>query len=519
MGIRAKLFWLYLLTFGVMASIASGLLLNFMQAKFLDLEATQAESMMAQLLRNFETELVHLNDLNTDWSNWDGLYHFARQKDTAFLRDELGPGALLSAKINFMAILDTQGTVAGSRAYDLAQHKSMDTVRFRPVLEAVQAALRQDRQSKQCGTFNLGKDSMLLCWQPIRRTDHSGDYVGTILMGRLLDEQILDRMRNQSAIDFDIQPIESNAPIQLQQTSGSPRIPEVKLVRVGKDMVSAELLGLNGKPAVEIHLKFSGDISRNGNQVIRWVMSVMLLVVALNGGCLIIGVHLLLVSRINSISSELKGISASTSWDRRLSSTAGNDELSSMSKDVNQLLEVIGEQVMSLESLTLTDPLTQIANRRAFDQRLAIEMDSRARSGLPLSLIALDVDYFKPYNDNYGHPAGDLVLKTLGEILSQTASRPTDLPARIGGEEFAVLLPNTGLEGAEALAGRLVSSLRERNIPHACSTVSHQLTVSIGITIACDEPLESFIARADNAVYQSKAAGRNRITVLHPETE
>ena len=82
MGIRAKLFWLYLLTFGVMASIASGLLLNFMQAKFLDLEATQAESMMAQLLRNFETELVHLNDLNTDWSNWDGLYHFARQKDT-----------------------------------------------------------------------------------------------------------------------------------------------------------------------------------------------------------------------------------------------------------------------------------------------------------------------------------------------------------------------------------------------------------------------------------------------------
>ena len=515
MGIRAKLFWLYLLTFALMASIASVLLLSFMQTKFLRLEADQAEQMMVRLLRNFEAELTHLNDLNTDWSNWDGMYLFAKNGSPGFIQDELGPGALQSAKINLMAVFDSRGKIVASQAVDLASRRELPIDAFAPVLLAVQAALEQDRQSKVCGAYNLDSSSLLLCWQPIRRTDQRGDYVGTILMARVLDSLILERMRKQSAIDFVIRPIEGNAPIQPDQSRGALQGPQVNLLRIGKDVVSAELSGLSGKPALDVQMHFPDDVSRNGNQVIQWVMSVMLLVVALNGGGLIIGVHLLLVNRIKSVSSELKAISASASWDSRITSASGTDELNTLGEDVNQLLEVIAEQVMSLEALTLTDSLTLVANRRAFDLRLAIEMEARMRSGLPLAMLALDVDYLKLYNDNYGHPAGDNALRVLGKILRETA-RPGDLPARVGGEEFAVLLPNTDLEGAEALARRLSHSLKEHNIPHAYSQAASYLTVSIGITIAGDEPLDSFVARADHAVYQSKTNGRNQLTTLLP---
>ena len=514
MGIRGKLFWLYLLTFGLMASIASVLLLSFMQAKFLGLEADQAERMMTRLLRNFEAELTHLNDLNTDWSNWDGMYFFAKDGSATFMQDELAPEALQSAKINLMAVIDAQGNFIARQAFDLASGLEVATDAFEPALLAVKAAQQQDRLSEACGAYNLDSRSLLLCWQPIRRTDHSGDYVGTLLMARVLDSLILDRMRMQSAIDFDIHTIDDASPIQLDKIPRAQQPASSNLLRIGKNMVSAELSGLNGNPALEIQMRFPDDISNNGNQVIHWVMSVMLLVVALNGGALIIGVHLLLVNRIKSVSGELKAISAAASWDKRITSAVGSDELSTLGEDVNQLLEVISEQVMSLESLTLTDALTQIANRRAFDQRLAIELDARTRSSLPLALLMLDVDYFKLYNDNYGHPAGDGALRVLGEILRETAGRPSDLPARVGGEEFAILLPNTSLEGAQALAERLFERLKEINIPHAFSLAAHHLTVSIGITVAGNEPMESFVARADHAVYQSKARGRNRVTVL-----
>ncbi len=518
MGIRAKLFWLYLITFGLMASIASWLLLSFLQANFNAIEQRQTELMMAQLLRNFATEITHLNDLNTDWGNWDGLYFFAKNGTANFDKEELSLSSLISAKVNLMSIIDAHGKPLLTHAIDLTSEQPLPTSDFQPVLDAVIDTLGQDRLSQDCGIFNVTKTSLLLCWQPIRRTNHSGEYVGSLLMARVIDEQILDRLRNQSALDFDIQPIQDTGVVELHKGLRAFQAQKIKVSRASKDLVTATLTGLTGNPALQIQMHFSDEVSRNGNQVIRWVMAVLLLVVALTGGSLIMGIHVLLVRRIQSFDAELNAISASTHWTSRLSNTEGNDELSNLGKDVNQLLGVIDQQVLSLEALSLTDALTQIANRRAFDLRLAMELDAHARTGLPLALLALDVDFFKLYNDNYGHPAGDVVLKALSDVLRQTASRPTDLPARVGGEEFAILLPNTSTEGAAALAERLREKLAERNIPHAYSPVTNHVTVSIGVTVATKESPEAFISRADRAVYLSKSGGRDRVTALRPES-
>ena len=160
-----------------------------------------------------------------------------------------------------------------------------------------------------------------------------------------------------------------------------------------------------------------------------------------------------------------------------------------------------------LAALATTDGLTGLSNHRAFQERLAEEGGRAARYGTPLSLILLDVDRFKKFNDTYGHPAGDAVLKAVARVLREGA-RDTDLVARYGGEEFVLLLPLTGQEGAAALAERLRTAVEEQPWPLQAVTASFGVaTLRLGEEVGTD-----LVVRADDALYQSKAAGRNRVT-------
>ena len=159
-----------------------------------------------------------------------------------------------------------------------------------------------------------------------------------------------------------------------------------------------------------------------------------------------------------------------------------------------------------LASLATTDGLTGLKNHRAFQERLAEEASRAARYGTSLSLVLLDVDRFKQYNDTYGHPAGDAVLMAVAHTLQREA-RDTDLVARYGGEEFVLILPQTDLEGASAFAERLRSTVESRSWP------VRAVTASFGVAaLRLEEGGSELITRADEALYQSKAAGRNRVT-------
>lgn len=166
-----------------------------------------------------------------------------------------------------------------------------------------------------------------------------------------------------------------------------------------------------------------------------------------------------------------------------------------------------------LERLSHMDGLTGIANRRRFDEALTSEWRRAARHGHALGLLLVDIDEFKPYNDGYGHLAGDDALRRVAAALSGAATRTEDLVARYGGEEFAVLLPETGPDEALRVAGHLRDAVRRLRLTHA-HTTRGVLTVSIGV--ASVWPGESlspaeFVARADRALYRAKAEGRDRI--------
>ncbi|MBI5165902.1 MAG: diguanylate cyclase [Magnetospirillum sp.] len=168
-----------------------------------------------------------------------------------------------------------------------------------------------------------------------------------------------------------------------------------------------------------------------------------------------------------------------------------------------------------LVELSFQDGLTGIPNRRRFDTHLATEWKRSARLNGPLSLLLIDIDHFKLYNDHYGHIAGDDCLRRVAQALKASTHRPTDLVARYGGEEFACILPETGADGAEAIAHHMQDAVRTLAIPHARSLVSTQVTISLGLASCVAEGdtgrAEDLIRRADAALYAAKLGGRNRL--------
>ena len=178
-------------------------------------------------------------------------------------------------------------------------------------------------------------------------------------------------------------------------------------------------------------------------------------------------------------------------------------------QELTQQLQQANEE---LNRLAMVDGLTQIANRRQFDQVLAQEWKRAKRDHTFLTLILCDIDFFKPYNDNYGHPAGDRCLCQVADILSQVAQRPGDLVARYGGEEFALVLPKTTIQGAVSVAKRIQAAIADAQIPHEFSAIADRITLSLGVVCCIPQPQhqpDQLIDWADTALYHAKNSGRN----------
>ena len=179
---------------------------------------------------------------------------------------------------------------------------------------------------------------------------------------------------------------------------------------------------------------------------------------------------------------------------------------------IDQLLAA-RKEMQRLESLSVTDGLTGIANRRYFDDFLKAEWLRAKREGGNIGLIMVDIDHFKAFNDHYGHLEGDQCLQKVAATLKERAQRPRDLVARFGGEEFAIVLPSIHFDGVKVVADRIRTSLTAAALPHEASDTSDILTVSMGLAWAepsSSDNMDVLIEAADEALYAAKAGGRNR---------
>ncbi len=223
----------------------------------------------------------------------------------------------------------------------------------------------------------------------------------------------------------------------------------------------------------------------------------------------------LLSGLITDSSSKITGLEAGAL--DYLARPISNKELVARMKSLVSILnfqESLENISKGFETLSITDGLTGISNRRHFDQVLSLEFSRHARSGKELSLIMLDIDHFKLFNDHYGHVQGDKCLQQISQVLNAGATRPSDLIARYGGEEFVCILPETGLQGALRIAEKIRNGIGELHIPHAWSEVTPYVTASLGVVSLNGNALvtvSEIIALADELMYRAKSRGRNRI--------
>lgn len=228
--------------------------------------------------------------------------------------------------------------------------------------------------------------------------------------------------------------------------------------------------------------------------------------------------------KINQLISSIKTQVQRSSLENSLSKSPELKILADIESKLEQLeSEIFEHQDSAIQLLKLnatlsqvatTDGLTQVANRYCFDQYLQKEWQRAIRDRRPLSLILCDVDFFKQYNDHYGHQAGDHCLQQVAQAIRKAVKRPADLVARYGGEEFVVILPETNQEGAIKVAEMIQWELQNLQIPHAQSKISDSVTLSLGLSSIIPTQASSpdeLVAEADARLYEAKSSGRNCI--------
>ena len=197
-----------------------------------------------------------------------------------------------------------------------------------------------------------------------------------------------------------------------------------------------------------------------------------------------------------------------------------NAKLRAMQR-IAEMRQQLQQANRELRLIAVKDGLTGISNRRHFDETLMKEIKRAIRSETSVSLVMCDIDFFKPYNDNYGHQAGDDCLKYVARTLATSTKRPGDLVARYGGEEFAIILPETGTDGAMAIAESIRSTIEELNLSHDYSAVADHITISCGVAAISpkrdgediSDLAKQLIKSADNGLYRAKEIGRNTVAL------
>ncbi|MEG3847085.1 diguanylate cyclase [Microcoleus sp. herbarium19] len=195
---------------------------------------------------------------------------------------------------------------------------------------------------------------------------------------------------------------------------------------------------------------------------------------------------------------------------------AAEQQLTVLNRQLQQQKQQLEKANQALQYFASYDSLTEVRNRRFFNDYMETEWRRLAREEAPLSLIMCDIDYFKLYNDTYGHQAGDECLRQVAQVLSGSVKRSADLVARYGGEEFAVVLPNTDIQGAACVAETIAQEVRNLQIVHAKSAVSEYVTLSLGVACCIPAPMSqpgALIAIADESLYRAKKTGRDRVSV------
>ncbi|OBT16983.1 hypothetical protein A9264_09655 [Vibrio sp. UCD-FRSSP16_10] len=492
---------------------------RFVFPVFEQLEKEDAITNFERVSALLDEDIERLDLLNKDWGAWDATYSFIQGNNPQYIESNLGIESFRNGNFNFLLFLDEGLHLKWHGIYDKDLDMFINDSHFiQSIINRLQTdankskLLSIDSNIHYMGLVLLNNEPIAYSIRPILTSDEKGPVKGIIIRGRYIDTSLIANITKQSYVRFQIKPVADQSIVRNDEFI-------VKDLPDNRLEVSRYLFN-DGKPILLIQSYFQKDISEQGEIAIH---SAVMASIAL-GMLMLVAVWIVLrkivIAPISQLTENTTSITHTKNYQQR-TQVKSSDEIGELSHQLNKMLEAIEskeqrlEQVLNkMRQLSVTDSLTNIPNRLKFDSVSEVEWRRMRREQQPLSIIMCDIDYFKQYNDHYGHIEGDECLAHVAQTLQEVLVRPADLVARFGGEEFVILLPNTDIHGATHLAKMVLEKITSLQIPHAKSEAKPYVTVSLGgacCTPDANNSLIQLITDADKALYKAKQNGRNTL--------
>jgi diguanylate cyclase (GGDEF)-like protein len=502
---------------------------------FQDLEHQQSKKDIDRVGDAILQSLDELDRIAYDWAFWDDTYAFIEDHNEAYIEANLGEDSFSNLRIDLAYFLDINFQPVWAETYHFSYDEGVEITTSdedirQPLLilkdkfEASKSAYTEEAESIY-GIFFQDDVPTLFTIVPIVNSYGAGPVKGYLFFGRTLDALFIDALGMQLSTEFEITTLTEK---RITMTDFSNHSHEIEALD-HETLKTIKTYFINSLPVFKISIQLPRSITQNGRNSLKYALfselAIGIVLILITGNILNKSVFF----PILKLKKQIQGISKHKDYKLR-SHIFGTDEICILSREFNKMLDIVEKnnielteansriQTVNIElkKLSSTDPLTGIANRLGLEEKLNIEWAALSRQKSPLAILMIDIDYFKLYNDHYGHLEGDKCIRRLAQALDSNMHRPRDMAARFGGEEFILILPETTITIAQDIAKRIYRDVAKCAIEHKYNAVSEYITISTGIACtvpSADTSIDDLIRNADKALYVAKKSGRNKIEI------
>jgi diguanylate cyclase (GGDEF)-like protein len=341
----------------------------------------------------------------------------------------------------------------------------------------------------------------------------SGVPQGYIMLGRFLTQEAMHKLHDATGTNFTIAPLEIVS-THLQQALRSSDHKIVNHQTSSYLYTNTLISDIYNHSNIVVSLVTPRNLIKQAENSIQnfIVIGITVGIIFLLGALLFM--HYIILKPIHTLRKKMNWIIENQTFEPITTSSQNNDEFMDLTENFNSLIEHVIKQNEDLQNLSLIDPLTQLQNRRSLDQYINTLSGLLKREKKNLSIMMIDIDHFKLYNDTYGHMQGDEIIIKVAQVIQEHSSRSSDFVARYGGEEFAVILLDTQLESAKIIAETIRKEVESLMLPHKGSTTAAYVTISVGLAsglLKDKNAVLHLLTEADDALYDAKSYGRNTV--------
>ncbi|MBN2696375.1 MAG: diguanylate cyclase [Bacilli bacterium] len=465
-----------------------------------DLEHQNAELQMSRIVSSVQFSTDALSKTAQDWGNWDDTHDYVSGVDTTYEFDNLYLEAFETLDIELLIFFDSDGEVVFSRKYDF--ESSNEALVDNGIIDDTtiqEIALNQDSEYLRSGILSTSEGLYIIASSPILLSDASGSPAGNIVFGRLMDSDEVSYLSEIVGLDFVIEDNVDNLSLG-----------ELKVTDIDQDQALVTLV--------------AEDLSNRGDYVFHLTIptvhmtifrsTIMKVIITLTAATMVLSFLLLqfldhkVFKRLSKLNNQIQYITDQKVFIDRIPESPINDEISNIGNKINAMLDKLHDAHKEINELAYMDYLTKQPNRMHFYDLLEQSINEASTSNEELAVLFMDLDYFKMVNDKYGHVIGDeLLIQITNRIVRLLNEKDTF--ARTGGDEFLILLREINKEQVIDICNKVLKSFEE---PVIIQSIKLTVTASIGIALFSSDKLgrDDLIMRADIAMYQAKAKGKNQ---------